>query len=211
MVGASTAPAKPPRAHVRARARTHEEGADQDRCPIGYPGRVHGSALALLILAYLAALATARVAPKDGAPAQSPAELAVAASLLLNAILGWNFDLCIFLSSAIVLVYIYTGGLTSAIYNEVLRRRPDLARVAQQPFHFDSRSQNAAEKVQVVPVNDMPVAAAAVFRATEDEKLEAVIAASGLREHIAKNEFKTILGGIRFQGSENVPSPRFCQ
>ena len=40
---------------------------------------------------------------------------------LLNAILGWNFDLCIFLSSAIVLVYIYTGGLTSAIYNEVLQ------------------------------------------------------------------------------------------
>ncbi len=40
---------------------------------------------------------------------------------LLNAILGWNFDACIFLSSAIVLVYIYTGGLTSAIYNEVLQ------------------------------------------------------------------------------------------
>src|SRR5688500_19801464 len=27
---------------------------------------------------------------------------------LLNAILGWNFDACIFVSSAIVLVYIYT-------------------------------------------------------------------------------------------------------
>ncbi|MDI1319199.1 MAG: sodium:solute symporter family protein [bacterium] len=40
---------------------------------------------------------------------------------LLIAILGWNFDLCIFLSSAIVLVYIYTGGLTSAIYNEVIQ------------------------------------------------------------------------------------------
>jgi SSS family solute:Na+ symporter len=40
---------------------------------------------------------------------------------LLNAILGWNFDACIFLSSAIVLVYIYTGGLTSATYNEVLQ------------------------------------------------------------------------------------------
>src|SRR5215813_8568028 len=36
---------------------------------------------------------------------------------LLNAILGWNFHGCIFVSSAIVLVYIYTGGLTSAIYN----------------------------------------------------------------------------------------------
>src|SRR5690349_21867453 len=30
---------------------------------------------------------------------------------LLNAILGWNFDACIVISSAIVLVYIYTGGL----------------------------------------------------------------------------------------------------
>lgn len=40
---------------------------------------------------------------------------------LLNAILGWNFDACILVSSAIVLVYIYTGGLTSAIYNEVLQ------------------------------------------------------------------------------------------
>lgn len=40
---------------------------------------------------------------------------------LLNAILGWNFDACIVISSAIVLVYIYSGGLTSAIYNEVLQ------------------------------------------------------------------------------------------
>ena len=40
---------------------------------------------------------------------------------LLNAILGWNFDGCIAVSSLIVLVYIYTGGLTSAIYNEVLQ------------------------------------------------------------------------------------------
>ena len=40
---------------------------------------------------------------------------------LLNAILGWNFDACIVISSLIVLIYIYTGGLTSAIYNEVLQ------------------------------------------------------------------------------------------
>lgn len=40
---------------------------------------------------------------------------------LLNAILGWNFHACIIISSTIVLVYIYTGGLTSAIYNEVLQ------------------------------------------------------------------------------------------
>jgi SSS family solute:Na+ symporter len=40
---------------------------------------------------------------------------------LLNAILGWNFDGCIVVSGAVVLIYIYTGGLTSAIYNEVLQ------------------------------------------------------------------------------------------
>ncbi|HEY4248493.1 MAG TPA: sodium:solute symporter family protein [Lacunisphaera sp.] len=40
---------------------------------------------------------------------------------LLNAILGWNFHACIAVSSLIVLIYIYTGGLTSAIYNEVLQ------------------------------------------------------------------------------------------
>jgi len=40
---------------------------------------------------------------------------------LLNAILGWNFDGCIIVSSLIVLIYIYSGGLTSAIYNEVLQ------------------------------------------------------------------------------------------
>lgn len=40
---------------------------------------------------------------------------------LLNAVLGWNFDACIAISGLVVLVYIYTGGLTSAIYNEVLQ------------------------------------------------------------------------------------------
>jgi SSS family solute:Na+ symporter len=40
---------------------------------------------------------------------------------LLNAILGWNFHLCIIMSGAVVLSYIFMGGLTSAIYNEVLQ------------------------------------------------------------------------------------------
>lgn len=44
-----------------------------------------------------------------------------ALALLLNAILGWNYHACIVISSVIVLVYIYTGGLTSAIYNEVIQ------------------------------------------------------------------------------------------
>jgi SSS family solute:Na+ symporter len=44
-----------------------------------------------------------------------------ALALLLNSILGVNYDLCILVSSLIVLVYIVTGGLTSAIYNEVLQ------------------------------------------------------------------------------------------
>jgi SSS family solute:Na+ symporter len=40
---------------------------------------------------------------------------------LLETLVGWNYTVCILLSAAIVLVYIFLGGLTSAIYNEVLQ------------------------------------------------------------------------------------------
>lgn len=40
---------------------------------------------------------------------------------LLNLLLGWNFDTSVWLSAVIVLAYILLGGLTSAIYNEVLQ------------------------------------------------------------------------------------------
>src|SRR5213075_253644 len=40
---------------------------------------------------------------------------------LLNLLLGWSFDASIFVAAIIVLVYILLGGLTSAIYNEVLQ------------------------------------------------------------------------------------------
>jgi solute:Na+ symporter, SSS family len=40
---------------------------------------------------------------------------------LLNLLLGWDFHLSLWASGAIVLAYIYLGGLTSAIYNEVLQ------------------------------------------------------------------------------------------
>ncbi|MBL7818747.1 MAG: sodium:solute symporter family protein [Saprospiraceae bacterium] len=40
---------------------------------------------------------------------------------LLEAILGWNFDMSVILSAGIVMVYILMGGLTSAVYNEVLQ------------------------------------------------------------------------------------------
>ena len=40
---------------------------------------------------------------------------------LLEILLGWNFDFSIAISAVIVLVYIVLGGLTSAIYNEVLQ------------------------------------------------------------------------------------------
>jgi solute:Na+ symporter, SSS family len=40
---------------------------------------------------------------------------------LLGLLLGWNYHACILISAAIVLVYILLGGLTSAIYNEVLQ------------------------------------------------------------------------------------------
>jgi solute:Na+ symporter, SSS family len=42
-------------------------------------------------------------------------------ALLLEQILGFNYNMCIAVSAAIVLAYILLGGLTSAIYNEVLQ------------------------------------------------------------------------------------------
>ncbi|HEY2824664.1 MAG TPA: hypothetical protein VGI83_03875, partial [Gemmatimonadales bacterium] len=40
---------------------------------------------------------------------------------LLNLLLGWSFDTSILIAAGIVLAYISLGGLTSAIYNEVLQ------------------------------------------------------------------------------------------
>jgi SSS family solute:Na+ symporter len=44
-----------------------------------------------------------------------------AVGLLLEAILGWDFNVSILVSAVVVLVYVFLGGLTSAIYNEVLQ------------------------------------------------------------------------------------------
>jgi SSS family solute:Na+ symporter len=40
---------------------------------------------------------------------------------LLKLLLGWNYNVSIMVSAVIVLLYIFLGGLTSAIYNEVLQ------------------------------------------------------------------------------------------
>src|SRR5438477_10338694 len=40
---------------------------------------------------------------------------------LLELVIGWSFHASIILAAVIVLVYIFLGGLTSAIYNEVLQ------------------------------------------------------------------------------------------
>ena len=44
-----------------------------------------------------------------------------ALALLMETLLGWDFDFSLLISAVIVLVYVYLGGLTSAIYNEVLQ------------------------------------------------------------------------------------------
>jgi SSS family solute:Na+ symporter len=44
-----------------------------------------------------------------------------AMGLLLGVLLGWDFNVSILVSAIIVLLYIFMGGLTSAIYNEVLQ------------------------------------------------------------------------------------------
>jgi SSS family solute:Na+ symporter len=44
-----------------------------------------------------------------------------ALAILLENVLGWNFNISLLASAAIVLAYTYLGGLSSAIYNEVLQ------------------------------------------------------------------------------------------
>src|SRR3954451_11132139 len=44
-----------------------------------------------------------------------------ALAMLMQTILGWDFDVSIWLAAGIVLAYTYLGGLTSAVYNEVLQ------------------------------------------------------------------------------------------
>jgi SSS family solute:Na+ symporter len=44
-----------------------------------------------------------------------------AMGLLLQTLLGWDFNVSVLVSAVIVLIYIFLGGLTSAIYNEVLQ------------------------------------------------------------------------------------------
>lgn len=44
-----------------------------------------------------------------------------ALAILMESVLGWNFSLSLLLSAGIVLAYTYLGGLSSAIYNEVLQ------------------------------------------------------------------------------------------
>src|SRR5699024_502765 len=44
-----------------------------------------------------------------------------ALALLFEVILGWSFEFSILLASGVVLIYTYLGGLTSAVYNEVLQ------------------------------------------------------------------------------------------
>jgi SSS family solute:Na+ symporter len=44
-----------------------------------------------------------------------------ALAMLMDTILGWDFNVSIWLAAGIVLIYILLGGLTSAVYNEVLQ------------------------------------------------------------------------------------------
>jgi len=44
-----------------------------------------------------------------------------ALAMLMQTILGWDFNVSIWLAAGIVLLYTFLGGLTSAVYNEVLQ------------------------------------------------------------------------------------------
>ncbi|HMU44826.1 MAG TPA: sodium:solute symporter family protein [Chitinophagaceae bacterium] len=44
-----------------------------------------------------------------------------ALAILMQTILGWDFNLSVWIAAGVVLIYIFLGGLTSAVYNEVLQ------------------------------------------------------------------------------------------
>lgn len=44
-----------------------------------------------------------------------------ALAMLMQIILGWDFDVSIWMAAGVVFVYTFLGGLTSAVYNEVLQ------------------------------------------------------------------------------------------
>ncbi|MCC6286461.1 MAG: sodium:solute symporter family protein [Chitinophagaceae bacterium] len=44
-----------------------------------------------------------------------------ALAMLMEVILGWDFNVSIWMAAGVVLVYTFLGGLTSAVYNEVLQ------------------------------------------------------------------------------------------
>ena len=44
-----------------------------------------------------------------------------ALAMLMQVILGWDFDVTVWIAAGIVLIYIFLGGLTSAVYNEVFQ------------------------------------------------------------------------------------------
>jgi len=44
-----------------------------------------------------------------------------ALAMLMEVLLGWDFNFSLLISAIIVLIYVYLGGLSSAIYNEVLQ------------------------------------------------------------------------------------------
>lgn len=44
-----------------------------------------------------------------------------ALAMLMQTILGWNFNMSVWVAAGIVLAYTFLGGLTSAVYNEVLQ------------------------------------------------------------------------------------------
>ncbi len=44
-----------------------------------------------------------------------------ALAMLMQVILGWDFDITVWIAAGVVLIYTFLGGLTSAVYNEVLQ------------------------------------------------------------------------------------------
>jgi Na+(H+)/acetate symporter ActP len=69
-----------------------------------------------------------------------------AMALVIRLLLGWPIPVSIVLAAAIVLVYITLGGLSSAIYNEVLQFLVILAWALLRPLRAEDLNQSEEEK-----------------------------------------------------------------
>ena len=66
-------------------------------------------------------------------------------AILLESLLKWSFNSSILIAAGIVMAYIFLGGLTSAIYNEVLQFFLIVLGIAPGCLHWPAKFRGVAE------------------------------------------------------------------